>query len=79
MAVDFFLVDAPHTVPTEYNEWQAAYRRWHSLFKRVMESDQWHCNVDALEEQACTAKAEADWLEQIARQAWLNTVNRKPK
>ncbi|ABM33251.1 hypothetical protein QRO08_11435 [Paracidovorax citrulli] len=69
MAVDYFLIDAPESVPDEFNAWVVAKNRHFSLFDEYMSagSDR-RSEISVI---ACAAKVEADRLEGIARRAWF--------
>ena len=67
MAVEFFLIDAPHAVPAEFAAWVAAKERHREVFLQVLDGR-------ALEASAVAAAAEADRLEQVARQAWARSL-----
>ncbi|GKS91586.1 hypothetical protein [Acidovorax sp. SUPP2539] len=84
MAVEFFLIDAPHTVPVEHAAWQEALARWRIAADRVFNCESWdNSQFERLNHAAVEAKQEADRLEQIARAAWrtapLGTPPVKPR
>lgn len=69
MAADYFLIDAPCVVPTEFAAWQAAKELHRSIFSQALfaaGTDQ----EEALNLAGQEARKVADRLEQIARQAW---------
>ncbi|GKT26903.1 hypothetical protein [Acidovorax sp. SUPP3334] len=71
MAVEFFLIDAPHTVPVEHAAWQAALARWRIAADRVFQCESWdNSQFERLNQVAVDAKHEADRLEQVTRMAW---------
>lgn len=74
MAVEFFLIDAPHIVPAEFEAWQAAKQRHRDLFLQVLALDEKGASFRALEAAAIEAAAEADRLEQAARRAWSRAL-----
>lgn len=78
MAVEYFLIDAPHTVPVEHAAWQEALARWRIAADRVFKCESWNDSTfERLNGVAVDAKQEADRLEQVARAAWNNAV--KPR
>ncbi|GKS73336.1 hypothetical protein AVME950_00590 [Acidovorax sp. SUPP950] len=72
MTVEYFLIDAPHTVPDEYAAWVQAKNRHHALFLEFITKCKGRTDADALamETLALAAAAEAQRLEIVARQAW---------
>ena len=69
MAVDFFLIDAPHVVPEEFSAWEAAKKQRHEIFLRACDaSDQ--DEIAALDVQARALKEEEDGLKKVAYAAW---------
>ena len=70
MTVDWFLIDAPHVVPEEFQAWDAAVKRHHSVFLRCCEAPEGSDEQVALDAEGVRLKAEADRLERIARSAW---------
>ncbi|KVE37233.1 hypothetical protein [Burkholderia sp. TSV86] len=73
MAVDWFLIDAPHVAPREYEAWRAAKAQHEALFYCVLDAEDGTDAQRALELAALEAKSEADRLEQVARDAWRRT------
>lgn len=74
MTVDWFLVDAPGTVPQEYQAWFAAKERHHEVFLRCCAAPVGSEEQAALDAEGKVLKAEVDRLEQIARDAWMNAA-----
>lgn len=70
MTVDWFLVDAPHIVPQEFAAWEGAKAHHHAVFLRCLNAPAGGEEQAALDGEGRAAKAEADRLEQIAREAW---------
>lgn len=75
MTVDYFLIDAPHTVPQEFATWQAAKEHHRAVFLRCIDAQDGSAERAALDAEGQAAKIEADRLERAARRAWSN----KPK
>ncbi|MDF6970136.1 hypothetical protein NMT62_24265, partial [Escherichia coli] len=71
MTVDFFLIDAPHTVPQEFQAWEAAKAHHRAVFLRYVDAEDGSAEQSRLDTEGRAAKAEADRLEQAARTAWL--------
>jgi hypothetical protein len=74
MAVESFLIDAPHVVPSEFAAWEAAKQRHRELFLQVLALDPKGTSDRVLEGAAIKAAAEADRLEQVARQVWARAL-----
>jgi len=70
MAVDWFLVDAPHSVPQEFKAWDAAKKRHQAVFLRCCDASDGSPERAALNEEGQSLKIEVDRLEKIARDAW---------
>lgn len=70
MTVDWFLIDAPHVVPCEFEAWEAAKERHRAVFLRCIDAQDGSAEQAALEAEGQAAKVEADRLEQIARETW---------
>jgi len=70
MAVDFFLIDAPHVVPVEFAAWRAVETRFDDIVMRWCDADS-DAEKAALDFESRVVKAEADRLYQVARRAWL--------
>ena len=68
MAADFFVTDGPRVVPAEYQAWQAARDNWYVCVRRALDCE--GSESERLGSVAIAAKAEADRLEQIARDAF---------
>ncbi len=71
MTVDFFLIDAPHAVPQEFQAWEAAKAHHRAVFLRCVDAEDGSAEQSRLDTEGWAAKAEADRLEQAARTAWL--------
>ena len=71
MTVDFFLIDAPHTVPQEFKAWEAAKAHHRAVFLRCVDAEDGSAEQSRLDAEGRAAKGEADRLEQAARTAWL--------
>ncbi|WP_375576585.1 hypothetical protein [Paracidovorax oryzae] len=69
MAVDYFLIDAPESVPDEFNAWMVAKKRHFSLFDEYMSASS--DRRGEMSVMAAAANVEADRLEGIARDAWF--------
>nr|WP_317623820.1 hypothetical protein [Acidovorax sp. SUPP3334]BDH38330.1 hypothetical protein AVHM3334_23025 [Acidovorax sp. SUPP3334] len=67
MAVEYFLIDAPHVVPVQYQAWEAAKERHFALFQRVLSLSAREGGHADLEGAAQDAADEAARLEQVAR------------
>ncbi len=74
MAVEFFLLDAPHVVPADFAAWEAAKQRHRALFLQVLALDGKDARYHELEAEAVEAAAVAYRLEQAARQAWSRVL-----
>jgi len=71
MSVDYFLIEAPRSVPAEFAAWEAARLRWHVLADRVFSCKDWSgAGFAAMNARAIEAKQEADALELKARAAF---------
>lgn len=70
MTVDWFLIDAPHVVPREFEAWEAAKEHHRAVFRRCLAAPAGGADQAALDAEGQAAKIEADRLEQIAREAW---------
>jgi hypothetical protein len=68
MTVDWFLIDAPHVVPAEFQAWEVAKAHHRAVFLRCIDAQ--GSKQTALDAEGQAAKIEADRLEQIARDAW---------
>lgn len=71
MAADWFLIDAPHVVPREFEAWQAAKMRHRAVFQRFLDAQDGSAEQAALDAEGGAAKSEADRFERIAREAWI--------
>jgi len=71
MTVDFFLIDAPRTVPQEFQAWAAAKDHHRAVFLRCVAAENGSVEQARLDAEGRAAKAEAARLEQVARTAWL--------
>lgn len=71
MAVDFFLIDAPHVVPREFAAWEAAKEYHRHVFLRCIDAEEGSAERATLDAEGQAAKIESDRLEQIAREAWM--------
>ncbi len=76
MTVDYFLIDAPHTVPQEFAAWEAAKERHHAVFLRCIDAPDGSAERAALDAEGKAAKIEATRLERVARQAWKRVPRR---
>lgn len=72
MTVDYFLIDGPHVVPQEFRAWEAAKEHHLAIFLRCIDAEAGSTEQTALDAEGVAAKAEADRLENIARQAWFD-------
>ena len=70
MAVDFFLIDAPHVVPVEFAAWRAAETRFGNIVMRWCDAKS-DAEKAALDCEGRVVKAEVDRLLLVARRAWL--------
>ncbi len=70
MAVDYFLIDAPHAIPEEFEAWEAATAHHRAIFYRCIEALDGSAEQATLEAEGRAAQAEAERLEQIAREKW---------
>lgn len=70
MAVDFFLIDAPHAVPEEFRAWEAAKAQHRAVFLRCISAQAVSAEQTALDAEGRAAQTEADRLERVAREAW---------
>lgn len=73
MAVDYFLIDGPHTVPQEFSAWERAKEQHHAIFLQAIAEDLDSEAGRELELQGQKAAAEVLRLERIAREAWART------
>lgn len=71
MTVDFFLINASHAVPQEFQAWEAAKAHHRAVFLRCVDAEDGSAEQSRLDAEGRAAKAEADRLEQAARTAWL--------
>lgn len=71
MTVDWFLIDAPHTVPQEFAAWEAAKERHCAVFLRCIDAPDGSTERAVLDVEGRAEKIEADRLERIAREAWM--------
>ena len=71
MAVDFFLIDAPGIIPSEWSAWQIARADWRACCERLFALEEW-CGpeFERLNAIACDAADAADELEEAARRAF---------
>ena len=74
MAVDYFLIDAPHTVPEEMEAMHAAYERWRAVFHRWYDAKLGSAERAKLDIEGTVLMKEVDRLEQVARAAWLKKI-----
>lgn len=70
MTVDWFLVDAPHVVPQEFQAWEAAKERHLAVFLRCCDAPAGSVEQAALDAEGRAIKIEVDNLEKVARAAW---------
>jgi len=70
MTVDYFLIDGPHSVPREFAAWELAKEQHKAIFQRAIAAEYGSELFRDLDQQGQKAAAEADRLEQIAREAW---------
>lgn len=71
MTVDYFLIDAPETVPIHFAAWEQAESVWREASDRLFSLDVWQGpEFEALNNEASAAKREADRLERVCRSAW---------
>lgn len=75
MTVDWFLIDAPHTVPSEFAAWEAAKENHRAIFFRACKAEIGSAEFVALDAAGREAVAEVARLEQIARDAWMKSKN----
>lgn len=73
MAVDYFLIDGPHTVPQEFAAWEQAKEQHYAIFLQAIAADPNSEAGRALDLQGEKAAAEVSRLERIAREAWART------
>ncbi len=74
MTVDFFLIDAPHAVPQEFQAWAAAKDHHRAVFLRCVAAEAGSAEYARLDAEGQAAKTEAARLEQVARAAWLHAL-----
>ena len=77
MAVEWFLIDAPHLVPSEFRAWTEAKERHYAIFRQAVDAQASGKPDEALEAAGVAAKVEADRLERIAWDAWQRALDRK--
>lgn len=75
MAIDWFLLDAPHLVPEEFKAWESARGRHRAVFLRSCNMQLSSADLAALDIEGKAIKVEVDRLEQDARQAWLRKLH----
>ena len=71
MSVDWFLMDAPHVVPHEFQAWETARKRHNAIAFRCCDAVTGSAEQAALDAEGQAAKIEVDRLEQIARETWI--------
>ncbi len=76
MAIDWFLIDAPHVVPAEFAAWEAAKAHHRTVFLQCIEAQD-SAERAALDAEGRAVKIEADRLEQVARDAWTRVKKAK--
>jgi hypothetical protein len=70
MSCDWFLVDAPQVVPSEFRSWEMACGHLFDLCLSCVDAPSGSSEFLALDAERQAAEIECDRLEQIARDAW---------